>query len=234
MHLVAMTNQEVVQPEAISGRGLPETEHLHLEKRSLAADEVVECLEDRQVEPLGVHLDEAKPRDQIGVSPGKEILHVPSFHSDLERTTVQPLAHAFVKPAVAVAFLAVLELIAPVRAHGGEVQRQDGGLRSVETRIPLQHRKHIGIGLKPEYEPGGADRQRDRECGIAGVRADVDRDVARAQEATELVHGRLYLQRRESVGAGMQPPRDLDPPLAREVDRLDHEPKGLRLRLEAE
>src|SRR5437667_8877625 len=101
MNLVTMTNEEVVQPEPIGGRGLPETEHLHLEKRSLAADEVVECLVDRQDEPLGIHLDEAKPRDEVGVSPCKEVLHVPTFHPDLERTTVQPLAQSLVEPAVA-------------------------------------------------------------------------------------------------------------------------------------
>src|SRR2546426_12433262 len=67
MHLVTMTNEEVVQPEPIGGRGLPETEHLHLEKRSLAADEVLEGFEDGQVESFGVDLDEAKPRDEVGV-----------------------------------------------------------------------------------------------------------------------------------------------------------------------
>src|SRR5436309_3215129 len=90
MNLVTMTNEEVVQPEPIGGRGLPETEHLHLEKRSLAADEVLEGFEDGQVESFGVDLDEAKPRDEVGVLPCEEGLHVPSLDPDLERTGVQP------------------------------------------------------------------------------------------------------------------------------------------------
>src|SRR5438445_11273353 len=90
MHRVTMTNEEVVQPEPIGGRGLPETEHLHLEKGPLAADEVLEGFEDGQVESFGVDLDEAKPWDEVGVLPCEEGLHVPARDSHLERTAVQP------------------------------------------------------------------------------------------------------------------------------------------------
>src|SRR5947208_12929058 len=68
MHRVAMTNEEVVQPEPIGGRGLPETEHLHLEKGSLAADEVPEGFEDGQVESFGrseEHTSELQSPDHI-------------------------------------------------------------------------------------------------------------------------------------------------------------------------
>jgi len=161
-------------------------------------------------------------------------LHVPSLDPDLERAAVQPLAHPLVKPAVAVAFLAVLELVKPVRPHRGEVQRQDAGFCRVEARIAFQHRKHIGVGLEPEDATCGADGERDGECSVTGVGADVDRDVAGAQESTQLIRGRLDLQRRDRVGAGVQPPRDLDPTLAGEVVRLDHEAECLRLRFETE
>src|SRR5439155_17657833 len=176
MHLVTMMNEEVVQPEPIGGRGLPETEHLHLEKGPLGADEVLEGFEDGQVESFGVDLDEAKPWDEVGVLPCEEGLHVPSLEPDLERTAVQPLAHPLVKPAVAVAFLAVLELVKSVRTHRGEVQRQDAGFCRVEARIAFQHRKHIGVGLEPEDATRGADGERDGECGVTGMGADVDRE----------------------------------------------------------
>src|SRR2546422_11778002 len=42
------------------------------------------------------------------------------------------------------------------------------------------------------------------------------------------------LFRSNRVGAGVQPPRDLDPTLAGEVVRLDHEAECLRLRFETE
>src|SRR6266487_4790414 len=124
MDLVAVTSEEVVQPEPIGGRGLPETEHLHLEKGSLAADEIREGFEDGQVESFGVDLDEAKPREEVGVLPCEEGVHVLSLDPDLERTAVEPLAHPLVEPTVAVAFLAVLELVKPIRPHRGEVQGQ--------------------------------------------------------------------------------------------------------------
>src|SRR5438128_9541094 len=85
MHRVTMTNEEVVQPEPIGGRGLAETEHLHLEKGPLGADEVLEGFEDGQVESFGVDLDEAKPWDEVGGVPCEEGLHVPSLDPDLER-----------------------------------------------------------------------------------------------------------------------------------------------------
>src|SRR5437879_7206570 len=115
MHRVTMTNEEVVQPEPIGGRGLPETEHLHLEKGPLAADEVLEGFEDGQVESFGVDLDEAKPWDEVGVLPCEEGLHVPSLDPDLERTAVQPLDHPFVIPAVDVALVSVMALLNYVR-----------------------------------------------------------------------------------------------------------------------
>src|SRR2546430_11840515 len=72
MHRVTMTNEEAVPPEPIGGRGLAETEHLHLEKGPLGADEVLEGFEDGQVESFGVDLDEAKPWDEVGVLRSEE------------------------------------------------------------------------------------------------------------------------------------------------------------------
>jgi len=63
---------------------------------------------------------------------------------------------------------------------------------------------------------------------------DVDRHVPGAQECAELIGHTLDLWSRDSVGAGMQPPRDLQLPVGWEVVCFDHEAEALRFRLEAE
>src|SRR6266568_4411746 len=205
VHLVAVAREEVVQLAPVGRRGLPEAEHLHLEVGTLAANQILEGLQDGQVESFGVHLDEA---------------------------AVLPLAHALVKPAVREAGFAVLELVHPVGPHRGEHQRHNAGLPGVEAGVAFEHREHVRVGLEREHETRRADRQRDRDRGVAGVGADVDRDVAGAQEAAPLIHGRLRW--RAAAGARVQPPGDLEAPLPRKVVPFDHESERFRLRFEAE
>src|SRR3989442_3480002 len=50
-----------------------------------------------------------------------------------------------------------------------------------------------------------------------------------AEEAAQLFDGRLDLRRRDPVGAGVQPARDFDPTLPRQVVRLGQDRKSTRL-----
>src|SRR6266581_4011637 len=232
VHLVAVAREEVVQLAPVGRRGLPEAEHLHLEVGTLAANQILEGLQDGQVESFGVHLDEAEAGDEVGMHPTQEVPQVLPVDPDLEGAAVLPLAHALVKPAVREAGFAVLELVHPVGPHRGEHQRHNAGLPGVEAGVAFEHREHVRVGLEREHETRRADRQRDRDRGVAGVGADVDRDVAGAQEAAPLIHGRLRW--RAAAGARVQPPGDLEAPLPRKVVPFDHESERFRLRFEAE
>src|SRR3990172_10274651 len=159
--IVAMAHQKRIQLAPISGGGLPETEHLHLEVGSLAAKQLLEGLENGQVESFGVHLDEAQPPNQVGVLASEEVLQVLPLHPELEGAAVLPLAHSLVKASVVIASFSVLELVDPVGPHRGEHQRHDTRLSWVEAGVPLQHREHVAVRLEREHEARGADRQRD-------------------------------------------------------------------------
>ncbi len=128
----------------------------------------------------------------------------------------------------------VLELVEPVRAHRGEVEGHDVGLVAIQASGALEHWEHVWVGLERQYDSGRSDRQGDGDRRVACVRADVDRDVTGTQEPTQLIDGRLHLGGSDTVGAGVQPARDLHPTLSGEVVRLDHESERLRLRFEAE
>src|SRR2546430_2723613 len=99
MHRVTMTNEEVVQPEPIGGRGLPETEHLHLEKGPLAADGVLEGCGEGQVESFGVALEEARRWGGGGVFPCEEGLPFPPLAPAFNPPAVRPFPHPLVNPA---------------------------------------------------------------------------------------------------------------------------------------
>ena len=83
-----MAHQEIVQLAAIGGRRLSQTEHLHLEIGPAAPDQLLERLQDGEVEPFRVHLDEPEPRNQVRVRVLEKDLEVPPLDSHRERAAV--------------------------------------------------------------------------------------------------------------------------------------------------
>jgi len=199
------------------------------------ADEVLEVSRIGKSNPSASTLMKRKPRDEVGwFRRRKSATFLPSTRTVNALPCSQP-AHPLVEAPVAIPRLAVLELVEPVRAHRREVEGHDVGLvRDSGRRCAGARGTRMGWARARGPRPtarrparwGSSCRRRGRRCRSRRHRARRNR----RSWPTVAWTWRGAIR----VGAGVQPARDLYPTLVGKVVRLDHEPEGLRFRLEAQ
>src|SRR5439155_17725598 len=98
-------------------------------------------------------------------------------------------------------------------------QRRDPRLPWIQRRVDGENLEHVRVRLEREDAAARTDRERDRQRGVAGVRADVDGDVAVAQKRSQRIDARL----RDGFDglARMTPAGELDVAVLRQVDGRD-------------
>lgn len=211
---VAGVREEVVEREALGGSEL--AEDFGADHGALAFDDRQQRGEDRAIVAFGVDLQVAELRQPFGVFGFEHAEQIAAVDGEWMTAAVEPPALLRFEAAVAERGVAVVEDEFAVAFGGGEALRDDVRLVAIERGIRGEDFEDVRVGLQGERATSGAGGEGQRHRGVARVGADVDHEVAGADETADGVDCRLR-DDGEPV-KGVLPLREFDAAIDGEVE----------------